>query len=216
LKFYFDKIIDLLGILNLSIYWETPSNMSVSMNIMKMNSRRISTKLLRSSKPITILIPTENLDFNSIKTGFMPNFIHSLDASNIHLLIKLISLLELNKLNLYTIHDCFATDYKNMAILEVLIKKSFSDIYFNENYLNILHQSFFNQIRSITNIFEENNNNFILINIKDIKDKKKISKFEKIDNKHIKIYLPNLPEYKWNVNTEIMKRELMFNPYFVG
>ena len=40
----------------------------------------------------------------------------------------------INNINLYTIHDCFATDYKNMAILEILIKKCFSDLYFNNNY----------------------------------------------------------------------------------
>jgi DNA-directed RNA polymerase len=64
------------------------------------------------------------MDYSSIKTGFfLPNFIHSLDASNIHLLINLIYLLDLKDMNLYTIHDCFATDYKNIRILEVLVKK---------------------------------------------------------------------------------------------
>ena len=54
----------------------------------------------------------------------MPNFIHSLDASHIHLLINNIEQLKIKDLNLYTIHDCFATDAKTMAILELLVKRA--------------------------------------------------------------------------------------------
>ena len=175
LKDYFDKIIDILKIIKLPIYWETPSNMTISANIMNMAQKKVRSKLIKGSKPITILLPTSDLNYRSIKTGLMPNFIHSLDASNIHLLIKLILLLNINNINLYTIHDCFATDYKNMAILEILIKKSFSDLYFNSNYLNLIHNSFINQISSITTVFEETSkdekNKFILIDPKLIKNK---------------------------------------------
>jgi DNA-directed RNA polymerase len=199
--------------------------MSVSMNIMQMSERKIKTKLLKSSKPITILLPTENLDYISIKTGLMPNFIHSLDASNIHLLIKQIILLNLNNMNLYTIHDCFATDYKNMAILEILIKKSFTDIYFNEDYLKLIHNSFINQISSITTIFEEKTKDkdkdkdsfskFILIDSTTIKNKNLI-KNKIYEDKFIKLYLPYLPDYKWSLNKDIIRKEIMFNQYFIS
>ena len=193
--------------------------MSVSLSLMEMSPKRVRTKMLKSSKPITILLPTDNLDYRSIKTGLMPNFIHSLDASNIHLLIKLILLLNINNINLYTIHDCFATDYKNMALLEVLIKKSFSDLYFNTNYLKLIHNSFINQIGSITTVFEDSSkdgkNKFILVDPNLIKNKnlKKNAIFE--DNL-IKIYLPELPEYKWSVNKDIIRKEIMFNQYFIS
>nr|ADO51620.1 rnapol [Moniliophthora roreri] len=228
LKKYFDEIIDILRILNLPIYWETPSNMSVSMSIMLMSQRKVRSKLIKSSKPITILIPTDNLDYESIKTGLMPNFIHSLDASNIHLLIEQILLLNIKNMNLYTIHDCFATDYKNMAILEILIKKSFSDIYFDENYLNKINESFLNQISAITTIFKEednggklgdNSSQFILIDpnfIKNKNNKIRIIKNNTYQNGLIKISLPKLPEYKWSVNKDIIKKEIMFNQYFIS
>ena len=215
LKEYFDKIIDILKIINLPIYWETPSNMQVSANIMNMTQRKIRSKLIKGSKPITILIPTTDLNYSRIKTGLMPNFIHSLDASNIHLLIKLILLLNINNINLYTIHDCFATDYKNMAILEILIKKCFSDLYFNNNYLNIIHNSFINQINSITSVFEDTEGSFILVDPKLIKNKKLIKNSIFEDNL-VKIYLPKLPEYKWSVNKNIIRKEIMFNQYFIS
>ena len=174
--------------------------MTVSMNIMKMISKKINSKLNKSKKPISIILPTDNLNYKSIKTGLMPNFIHSLDASNIHLLIREILLLNFNKLNLYTIHDCFATDYKNMAILELLVKKSFSDIYFNEDYLKKIHNSFLNQINSITTIFDENSDTnikkYILIDSKLIKNKNKnLINYELLDRKFVKYYLPELTEF---------------------
>ena len=151
--------------------------MTVSMSPLKMSTRKVKTNLLKSSKPITILIPTDTIDYSSIKTGLMPNFIHSLDASNIHMLIKLILELQINFINLYTIHDCFATDYKNIALLEILIKKSFTDIYFNKNYLDFIHVSFLKQIDSISTIYNENFNgkinNYILIDPKLIPTNKK-------------------------------------------
>ena len=124
-------------------------------------------------------------------------------------------------MNLYTIHDCFATDYKNMAVLEVLIKKSFSDIYFNQDYLKLIHNSFINQISSITTIFEEISNDsvskFILIDSRTIKDKNKnLIKNKIYEDNFIKLYLPNLPDYKWSVNKDIIRKEIMFNQYFIS
>ena len=82
------------------------------------------SQLYPNSKPVTISIPTNKFNIPKIKRSFMPNLIHSLDASNIHLLCnKLVA--SQNQLplrsgpnaannnilqgNIYTIHDCFAT-----------------------------------------------------------------------------------------------------------
>ena len=81
--------------------------MKVSTSTRIMKSKKIKTSLLKKSKPISILIPTDQIDYQNIKIGLMPNLIHSLDASNIHLLIK-----NLNK-----------NDLKNFKLLEVCIKK---------------------------------------------------------------------------------------------
>jgi DNA-directed RNA polymerase len=107
-----------------------------------------ATKLIRSSKPVTISLPTDKLNKMRIKRSFMPNLIHSLDAANIHLLIKTIIKKD-NIHSLYTIHDCFATTPNNMAKLEKLIKICFIQIYFTEeNYLVKMHNSFLEQIQS--------------------------------------------------------------------
>lgn len=203
--------------------------MKVSVNSLKMNQKKVRTNMLKSSKPITILVPTDSLDYSSIKTGLMPNFIHSLDASNIHMLINLIIQLQIKNMNLYTIHDCFATDYKNIALLEILIKKSFTDIYFNKKYLDFIHECFLKQIESMNTIFTENKDGniikYILLDpkfkfnskMKLINKKTSILKnFKTFPDKIIRIDLPQLPDYNWEINKDIINKEIMFNQYLVS
>ena len=64
----------------------------------------------------------------------MPNFIHSMDASNIHLLIDLL-IYDKYYIQLYTIHDCFASTINNMKYIEKYVKLAFIKLYFEKNYL---------------------------------------------------------------------------------
>jgi len=83
-----------------------------------------------------------------MKRSFMPNFIHSLDASNVHLLLNNISNY---KLPIYTIHDCFASTPNTMFNLEKLVKNAFIEIYFkDEGYLLKLHKHLVKSIVSAT------------------------------------------------------------------
>lgn len=166
--------------------------MTVSSNTQFMESKKIKTSLIKKAKPISILMPTDQIDYRNVKTGFMPNLIHSLDASNIHILVKNINninisnksnkLKHLSNINLYTIHDCFAGDYKNMRLLELLVKHSFVELYFKQDYLEVIHSSFIYQISSHTTIHEKNNVRFI-------------NYTNNLDNSEV-LDIPKLPEFK--------------------
>jgi DNA-directed RNA polymerase len=119
-------------------------------------TRAGATKIFKSAKPITISIPTSNLDFSSIKRGFMPNLIHSLDASNIHILIDMIINQDL-KINLYTIHDCFASTCDGMEIIDKLVREAFIVIYFDMDYLNKLHNYLIYKINSYEKVYKYKN-----------------------------------------------------------
>lgn len=210
LKKYFDGIINILGALDLPFFWQTPAGMSVSMSSIQMKSHRLRQNLFKKSKPVSILIPTEQIDFKKIKLGLMPNFIHSLDASNIHILISNILKLKLENINLYTIHDCFASDYKNIAIIELLVKHSFIELYFKKDYLIEIHKSFIKQISGYTEIHEEINDDgkilqFLLINKS---NKKGINLTQKL-------YIPIFPSFEWDVDQNKLKEEILFNTYFI-
>lgn len=204
LKVYFDQIISILQKIELPIFWETPSGMSVSMSIVKMTNKRIKNNFLRRSKPISLLIPTDQINYKQIKTGLMPNFIHSLDASNIHLLIKNINKYDLKNINLYTIHDCFASDVKNIKIIELLVKHSFIQLYFKDDYLNKMHNSFLNQIRGYTEIFKDSNKDEYYILIKNNL------------NKSEKLIIPNLPKFEWIMDKNKIKSDILYNLYFIS
>jgi DNA-directed RNA polymerase len=219
LKLYFDNIIDIMKKLELPIDWVTPSGMTVSMSNRILKSKQIKTSLIKKSKPISILIPTDQLDYKNIKTGLMPNFIHSLDASNIHILIKNIHKLKLENLNLYTIHDCFASDYKNIAIVELLVKHSFAELYFKKNYLETVHNNFILQINGHTEIFEEKIETLRELSESNKTQTKKyilIIKNDKIKKETEKLYLPVLPDYKWEINKDKLSNEILYNLYFIS
>nr|QWO71443.1 RNA polymerase [Termitomyces sp. T8] len=214
LKVYFDKIINILDKLGLPLYWETPAGMSVSMSNRIMQSKQIKTNLLKRSKPISILIPTDQIDYKNIKTGMMPNFIHSLDASNIHKLVNNLKLLDLENINLYTIHDCFASDYKNIALIELLVKHSFIELYFKNNYLEYVHETFLRQISQKNDIYTKTT----IINNLEVEVKYIIipSSNSSFNYKIETIYIPELPNYNWSINKEFIKKELLFSSYFIA
>jgi DNA-directed RNA polymerase len=138
---YFNSMIDIFAKLNLPITWLTPSGLKVSYTTIKFESIKIKANLLSKSKTTTIKLPTDSIDKLAMKRSFMPNFIHSLDAANIHLLLANIS--ELN-IPIYTLHDCFATTPNYMFTMEKLVKEAFINIYFkDQGYLIKLHKLFF-------------------------------------------------------------------------
>ena len=161
---YLDAMLRILLKLDLPVIWITPSGLKISLSHLKYDNIRTSSSLVRNGGPVTISIPTEDLDTRKIKTSFMPNLVHSLDASNIHLLCN-----NLRGQPLYTIHDCFATTANNMSALENQVKSAFISIYFSEgNYLEKMHNSMIQQINSYVPIWGlPGDNEYVTINNKD-------------------------------------------------
>jgi DNA-directed RNA polymerase len=143
-----------------------------------MVSKPIKTRLLKSSKPITISIPTEQYDYIAIERGFMANMIHSFDSSNIHILVK--DLMDNNQCNanLYTIHDCFASSSGEIALIERFVRNAFASMYFHENYLKKFHAIIIDQIVSDEHV-----------------SLKEGEYYYKKDNETIKLKMPSLPNY---------------------
>lgn len=91
-----------------------------------------------------------------MKQSFIPNFIHSLDAANIHLLIN--KILEKrnnnddndnnNIMNLFTIHDCFATTPDNIDYINSVVRLTFAELYLNSVYLDKMRTNIIEQIKS--------------------------------------------------------------------
>jgi DNA-directed RNA polymerase len=146
----------------------------------KMKVKRVKTSILKSSKPVTIHIPTDQFDYVEMERGFMANFIHSFDAANIHLLIGIINNnYKKQNINLYTIHDCFASTSGEMPLIEDIVKQAFINLYFNKNYLELFHNNIINQIKANANIITNNNQDYLILE----------------DETEIKINIPTLPDF---------------------
>jgi DNA-directed RNA polymerase len=80
-------MINILTKLELPITRVTPAGLKISYSNIKSESTRIKAKLLQNSQTTTIRLPTSKFNVVKMKRSFMTNFIHSLDAANIYLLL---------------------------------------------------------------------------------------------------------------------------------
>lgn len=133
--------------------------------------------------------------------SFMPNFIHSLNACNVKILLH--KLIQSDQILVYTVHDCFASTANNMSILKHKVKKAFIDIYFDEEGFLLLLGS---HNRIISQIKEVHETIFI-----DGKENIDMSSYNTPD-----ILIPALPEaFKTKELNEFIKG-LLNSKYFIG
>lgn len=150
---YFTSITKLLKEIDKPIVWVTPSQMHITMSAKKLIPYKTRTRIIKSS-PITISIPTNQLDHQANTRAFIANLIHSLDAAHIHNLINKLNQ-DLDPIPIYTIHDCYATTPYNMEKLNGIVLTTFIKLYFDENYIKIFHRNILEQIKSFGYKIEE-------------------------------------------------------------
>jgi len=193
-----------------------------------------SKSLFIKKRSVTISLPTTSLDTRQIKRSFIPNFIHSMDASNIHLLIK--RLIDNNSsINLYTIHDCFASTPNFMKTLNNEVKLSFIDLYLNFDYLDSMHNNILSQINSYTTVYTEQINKSEAEPFKqrsnstakpkgegtnfqgEMGDGAEREIFNYIILENTKIIIPNKPTlYDWDKNRKIFIEGIKKSLYFIN
>lgn len=237
---YFKNMIKLLNNLDLPITWITPAGLKIRYSQIKFESITTKNRLI-SSKPISISIPTQETNHIKMIRSFMPNFIHSLDAANVHILLNNIGLNY--KIPVYTIHDCFATTPNNMELLEYKVKEAFIEIYFkNEGFLIKTHNNLIEQIKSVYETEIINGIEYIIINYFTQGDARALDLgsgkvHKKIDTHTVTemknmitqeiqtqtqnervgyIPLPNLPDAFKNKNLNEFIKGLMNSKYFIG
>lgn len=207
---YLKNMSKLILDLNCPLVWVTPSGMKINSTVIKFNSIKTKSTILKNRNPITISIPTDKADKVSTINGVSPNLIHSLDAANIHILIQKIlknkNICDMNKekyINLYTIHDCFASTADTMNIIERLVRESFAELYFaDKTYINIMHENFLIQIKSYTNIFtdEITGKLYIIIN----------------DNKWEIPEIPKSIKNNFEKNLKTLRTSIINSPYMIN
>ena len=206
LKDYFSGFIVVLSKVNKPIFWITPAGMKIWGSSVLSETKRVKTSFLRNSKPVTIRIPTDNYDYKTINRSLMANLIHSLDAANIHYLIKIITSdpeWNQNHINLYTIHDCFASVNDQMDLVETFVRKAFSALYFEKNYLVELDACLLNQIKSYG------------VDIQTLDNGVRLAAIQRESGTEI-VEIPKLPAFNWDVNKDYLKKQIIYAEYFIS
>ena len=202
---FLNSLVELVKQVNKPLVWITPSNLTINLSSRKLKSVRTKTKLFKASNPITISIPTDDFDYHAFKKGFIANLIHSLDAANLHILIKLLKDFNYDNIPLYTIHDCFATTPNHLKVLNQVILSAFIKLYFDSNYIVKLYDTIVSQICSYGFELKDQDGFKYFINRNDS------------DGPSI-IPLPSIPKEllkNWNDNKEIFLENLKKSSYFL-
>ena len=88
-----------LGKRNLPFIWETPSGMKIKFALGKVKTQRAGLRFQRKGSGVQINIIDKNeIDVKKSVIALMPNFIHSLDATNIHELTNFLHNLKINEI----------------------------------------------------------------------------------------------------------------------
>jgi hypothetical protein len=136
-----------------------------------------------------------------------------MDSANIQLLVRNLKNKYKNKnINLYTIHDCFASTPDFMSILNNEVKIAFIQLYFDSNYIETMHNSFLKQIESFTTIFKECEkiNNKTKVNYYIFYKNKKLNKIEKF-------YIPDKQDLNnWDKQKEFFIEGIKNSLYFIN
>lgn len=108
------------------IWWMTPSGFPASQCYFEVEVHRIRTHLHGDEK-IRIYTETDAPDVNNHTTGMAPNFVHSMDASHLHLTAACAAASGIDSLAM--IHDDYGTHAADADALYRIIREQFTAMY---------------------------------------------------------------------------------------
>ena len=121
------------------IWWVTPSGFPASQCYFEQEVHRIRTHLHGEEK-IRIYTETDEPDVNNHTTGMAPNFVHSMDASHLHLTAAAAKEAGIDSLAM--IHDDYGTHAADAEKLYQIIREQFVSMYEQHDPLRALQAKY--------------------------------------------------------------------------
>lgn len=121
------------------IWWVTPSGFPASQCYFEQEVHRIRTHLHGDEK-IRVYTETDTADVNHHTTGMAPNFVHSMDASHLHLTAS--AAWDAGIRSLAMIHDDYGTHAADAGALFKIIREQFVAMYSQHDPLRALQAKY--------------------------------------------------------------------------
>ncbi len=116
-----------------AIAWVTPSGFLASQAYYEYEEHNVATKLYGHAR-IKVLVDSPDASPSRHSQGISPNFIHSMDASHLHLTTARMAK-EIPNVSLAMIHDSFGTHAADTAVLYTVLRDEFVLMYENNDPL---------------------------------------------------------------------------------
>lgn len=143
---YLNYMAKICNELNIPINWHLPHGLIVTQGYLVKESISLSV-FSHSRRRLNITKTNKNkLDKKKQIRAFMPNLIHSLDAASMTLMFKSFHKLSKKNVNLFTVHDCFATTANNVPYLLSTITQVYMFFYKDWNYMIQFDENMINNI----------------------------------------------------------------------
>lgn len=181
---YIKNVANLFYSLSIPITWSLPNGLTIYQSYLTTKNTTITPFMYSKTKITLKQSIAGSYEKNKQIRAFMPNLIHSLDASSLNLLYD-----EFHKLwdntQFYSIHHCFGTTCDKIFALKTILASVYTEIYSKEPYLLKLDENIWHFIESDTDfkvdkenrtVYLSNNEPFILHDINLVINKKHVSK----------------------------------------
>lgn len=134
---YLNGVIKIVTDLGLPVIWGTPySGVDIEQSYLKTKEERLKPFAYSKNTFKIMVLDRSNYNKPKQKISFLPNFIHSLDAAALALLVHYYFTDKSFYIkNIYTVHDCFAVTANNVKNITYLLSHVYQKIYTEKNYL---------------------------------------------------------------------------------
>ena len=133
---YLWGLADICSQANIPIPWRLPTGLIINQSYMQSKEIRIAPfDYIKHTFQVKVPVK-EKLDLLKQNRAFMPNLIHSLDATTLVFLIEAYFNKNPNPVtNFYAIHDCFGTTCNNMQYIISMLQSIYISLYSDKKYL---------------------------------------------------------------------------------
>jgi len=147
---YFHDIGLILNKLNLPIIWRLPHGLKVSQKYMMKHTLKINPFTYLSNTLSLTITDKIKIDKQKQLSAFMPNLVHSLDATTLILLynslVKNINSEGNKTVNFYSIHDCYGVTAKYVEVLIEMLRTVYIKLYSGPGYIEKFDEDIINTI----------------------------------------------------------------------